>query len=74
MNTNMMESMGGNGALGKRRRKKRTADLAEKISSKIDRTKERKFEQNRNSEKLSLFQLYLSKLTDKFLENIDGCL
>ena len=37
MNTNMMEAMGGNGALGKRRRKKRANNLIEKVNFRIGR-------------------------------------
>ena len=75
-----MESMGGNGALGKKRRRKRTEDLIEKITSKIDRktilhrTIKQTSVPTSKAKKVSLFQLYLSKLNEKFVRSkMGGC-
>ena len=61
MNTNMMEAMGGNGALGRRRRKKRAGDLRTRLSDKIGGRK-----------KFGLADLYLETVRKK-LSEIESC-
>ena len=61
MNTNMMEAMGGNGALGRRRRKKRADDLRARLNDKLG---------GRN--KFGLADLYLETVRRK-LTQLESC-
>jgi hypothetical protein len=89
MNTNMMEAMGGNGALGKRRRKKRTNNLIEKVNSKIDQKDsnvtsrigrkvtnltEKIDQMNKPHRKKNLIAIYFEKLNKKFQDLDDDCM